>query len=759
MSEAQLAQATTPASPTQAPALFPFQARPFDQEETTQESTGIPSHQFGQLTVQPPPPVQAKLTIGQPGDPYEQEADRVAAQVVEQINTPQIAQRQNLEEEKEEDLQMQPQLQRQGLEEEKLEEIQMQPQLQRQDTAGGIASDEVEASIETARGQGQPLDDNVRGSMEQAFGFDFSSVRVHTDGQAHQLNQSIQARAFTTGQDIFFRQGEYQSGSRSGQELLAHELTHVIQQGGSQELGSSQINQKTSFQENSESESSLSLKSFEFPIMERPQPEVARKIESGTLQRDDNWSPEWFALPTSGDPDMQEQNWQHVEARLVTEDPPEYDVQVQSHLPAAPQQETAPSFDDYNCPSHHRSPEPRFEFDSSFERQMAWDAWMTTIGELGQTWNAMRPHVQQYNLATEENREVLDEVYDIRVPDSGTMSTAANQQPAGSAGGEDGRRPESPLSVAEVFSGDTVGLGSGGERGLQRASGAVTTQRRAAEAADSEVERAVNGVQSAARDIATSQLDIEIALNAISRTGAEREVRQAEDNLRDIESERDAAKAGIDNLKTLVIGVAKLQGDSPVEGAAEIAGVIGHAIVDAGYSSRLSVAKARVDQAVARVDRLVDQGDQLNLQRAQSDLNAKYEAFESARADLRGTLIRRREAYDQLAWVAGRRSRMGASTQQRIRAAIAAIPIVEMMVSTLGNGLEAMRMPSYTRQSGIGYGIAKYHGLPHVAQFETHLGQLYTYQLQFMFEKLSWDARLNSLRNVMRSLRGNRDLE
>jgi hypothetical protein len=69
--------------------------------------------------------------------------------------------------------------------------------------------------------------------MEKAFGgVDFSQVKVHNDAVSDQLNQSIQARAFTTGQDVFFRGGEYNPGSRGGQELLAHELTHVVQQSG-----------------------------------------------------------------------------------------------------------------------------------------------------------------------------------------------------------------------------------------------------------------------------------------------------------------------------------------------------------------------------------------------------------------------------------------------------------------------------------------------------------------------------------------------
>jgi hypothetical protein len=68
--------------------------------------------------------------------------------------------------------------------------------------------------------------------MESAFGTDFGGVRVHTDSSADSLNQALSARAFTTGQDIFFRQGEYSPGSSSGKELLAHELTHVVQQTG-----------------------------------------------------------------------------------------------------------------------------------------------------------------------------------------------------------------------------------------------------------------------------------------------------------------------------------------------------------------------------------------------------------------------------------------------------------------------------------------------------------------------------------------------
>jgi hypothetical protein len=92
--------------------------------------------------------------------------------------------------------------------------------------------------------------------MGQAMGADFSGVKVHTDAQSDQLNQSIQAKAFTTGQDVFFRQGEYNPGSRGGQELIAHELTHVVQQKGGERIqrGNVQSSGKNSAREHEKKE-------------------------------------------------------------------------------------------------------------------------------------------------------------------------------------------------------------------------------------------------------------------------------------------------------------------------------------------------------------------------------------------------------------------------------------------------------------------------------------------------------------------------
>jgi hypothetical protein len=90
--------------------------------------------------------------------------------------------------------------------------------------------DETAGRISRELGGGQPLDSAIAARMGEATGHDLSGVRVHASPEDADLSQQLNARAFTTGQDIFFGEGAYQPGSSGGQELLAHELTHVVQQ-------------------------------------------------------------------------------------------------------------------------------------------------------------------------------------------------------------------------------------------------------------------------------------------------------------------------------------------------------------------------------------------------------------------------------------------------------------------------------------------------------------------------------------------------
>lgn len=95
--------------------------------------------------------------------------------------------------------------------------------------AGGPISEGLSSRIESARGGGSTLDEGSRTQMESAFGHSFADVRVHEGSEAAELNRSVGAKAFTTGTDVFFGAGT----SPSDTNLLAHELTHVVQQRGS----------------------------------------------------------------------------------------------------------------------------------------------------------------------------------------------------------------------------------------------------------------------------------------------------------------------------------------------------------------------------------------------------------------------------------------------------------------------------------------------------------------------------------------------
>ena len=91
--------------------------------------------------------------------------------------------------------------------------------------------DSFESSLNSSKGGGSPLPDETQREMGSGFGADFSNVRVHTDSNAVRMNQQIGAQAFTYGRDIYFNEGKYSPGTDTGKHLLAHELTHTVQQG------------------------------------------------------------------------------------------------------------------------------------------------------------------------------------------------------------------------------------------------------------------------------------------------------------------------------------------------------------------------------------------------------------------------------------------------------------------------------------------------------------------------------------------------
>jgi hypothetical protein len=199
--------------------------------------------------------LQRKLTVGAADDQYEQEADRVAHQVMSIPhtsigNTKSLFTRAHPPKPPstlpattprhwappsslarapagEEEQRIQPEDQVQKSEDKKEEKSVMKKE-------AGISSSTINPSIESrinsSKGSGNPLPQNTQTFMKSKFGTDFKEVRVHTDTNAVQLSKELNAQAFTVGRDIYFNTGKYDLQSSQGKHLLAHELTHVVQQ-------------------------------------------------------------------------------------------------------------------------------------------------------------------------------------------------------------------------------------------------------------------------------------------------------------------------------------------------------------------------------------------------------------------------------------------------------------------------------------------------------------------------------------------------
>lgn len=160
--------------------------------------------------------IQAKLSMGAPDDPYEREADQMADTVMRMIE-PSFIQRQcaTCDHDK---------INRKPLFSSISPIIQMKSE--------NTASESVNQGIQAGKGSGSPLQNTSRSFMESRFGADFSNIRIHTGADSIQMNSELNAQAFTVGHDIYFNEGKYQPDSNHGKHLLAHELTHTIQQKG-----------------------------------------------------------------------------------------------------------------------------------------------------------------------------------------------------------------------------------------------------------------------------------------------------------------------------------------------------------------------------------------------------------------------------------------------------------------------------------------------------------------------------------------------
>ncbi len=233
------------------------------------------SSSVGQTAVQP------KLKIGKPNDKYEKEADSVADSVVQRLSEnrstdisssetgggTQVIQRkcaaceekERIQKKEDQEENISP-LEGKGIQRKPIfesnedtsseglgiqrkcadcgtalhgtENEKLQKKESKSEGGENIGTPALQNQLNASKGKGTSLPENTRTNMESAIGADFSNVSIHTNSNAVQMNKDLGAKAFTHGSDIYFNQGQYDTNSSTGQHLLAHELTHTVQQGG-----------------------------------------------------------------------------------------------------------------------------------------------------------------------------------------------------------------------------------------------------------------------------------------------------------------------------------------------------------------------------------------------------------------------------------------------------------------------------------------------------------------------------------------------
>ena len=204
--------------------------------------------------------IQTKLAVGKLGDKYEKEADAMADVVVNNSAANPIIQNKKISNVQRASLATPQEDEKLGMTEQRMEEdklVQEKPEIQKQEipeeekdgiikkmeseeeeeplqtkfiTSAQPAAKNLPQQLKSKSCKGKSLSKSTKAEMEASFGMDFSQVNIHTNEEAVEMNKELNAQAFTYGSDVYFNSGKYDPGSAKGKHLLAHELTHVVQQ-------------------------------------------------------------------------------------------------------------------------------------------------------------------------------------------------------------------------------------------------------------------------------------------------------------------------------------------------------------------------------------------------------------------------------------------------------------------------------------------------------------------------------------------------
>jgi hypothetical protein len=683
--------------------------------------------------------IQAKLEVSQPGDPLEQEADQVAQRIVSMPapDSESVAYRQVVADDKEKD-----------------EGSLKISRAVDADLDNGVLPHAEEAVSAASASAGQPLPANLRRKFQQALGVDLSAVRTHTGPESVEANRAISARAYATGSDIHFNERQYNPDTLDGQELLAHEVTHIVQQGGNA------ISRKVS----------------------RPAG-VDGVFSRQVLQRDPNDFP-YSSFPTPIDKstpkDMVEMNWTPMAAASQGPDQPTaiaIDLGPVPPMPALPPKTyQAPDCKGLNCHAPVGKLSDPSQMFMEMERSRVWNVLKGDIAKTVESFNRTAPLISKYNDASKD--PALADVYGIPAKGPGDLGSKVEGKVVG------GKDDKSGTTVGGVFgTGTTVDTKDLDSKIDKAAKGDVNSPLAKAlnnfKAVDQEFNKAASAVigataaaKSAGHEAEAAHLLIEEQKATEEKEKAEKELAEAKEKVEKVKKYVGYAIKGVAFVAGLVLapevaipaaaagaagGAGKEEekkGGLP-EGAAEKATMAAEKAIDFWYAGDMAKAAANVASASAALKAAHSAYLKENEMAKVDALAGKLADVNTAMLELKAQINARRLAYREVATAAAAAIGGTPQQQQKIQAMINAIPACEAVVTSTSNIVDSIADVPYSQPSGVAFGMAfnsSNAAAGAALSFTDNLGYLRGYKATFRARNAFWNARLSSARQIMTRL-------
>lgn len=630
-----------------------------------------------------------------------------------------------------------------------------------------VAADAHHHVDKAAGGGGAALPSELRSQFESALGHDLGGVRVHTGADSAAAADAVGARAYATGNDIHFNHGEYDPHSTDGQLLLAHEVVHTVQQQGSAPTTQYKLEVSSASDAHEIEADNLAAQmvaprgaATATPAISAAPSAVARKAVTPVGRGIHRWdSRKRWGFPRPGDStgwtkDNPADPWNHG--------PNDY-IAVGSAMSGSAPAELSPITpmwagkwpEPLNGVKSDGKPGELPPSSTVDKANDAIDALHAAVGGVVDMHNSIPGKVADYRTAADgvgqtglfgpapDGLNWAPPANGAKASDPGDL--ANKQMPTGDKGKNGTNTP-----LGQVFGQDNKVTGVSDKTVAAAKQFDVSALLETARAADNTVAEKVKDYRSHIKlDIGKAVRGVQNAFTNLKKKEESDKADKAEEKKADLEKEKTEAKEVIETCgKVIESGSKVLEGD--VTAARELILIAADKVVSHHFDKEIKAQTQIIRGAKAKI-RSLDQVLVTNaIQDALDDLDKAVAALEAKRVEVVKALKARQDAYDKAAEEAKKQAiAHGADPKEadRLQAAIAAIPRIEIVVTKLRALVDGIAMPGYDPVAGLAYAVGRNgnQGIDAPA-FERAIGGIKGQHDKYAAEQGKWQARLDSTR-------------